>query len=242
MLIATRGIVLHHFKYSETSVIAKIYTELFGLQSYIIKGIRSSKSKNKLSILEHLSLVEVVAYHKNISGGIKTVKEIRSIHQFHTIPFEIEKSSIALFINEILYKSLKEEEKNQSLFDFLFHAIQMLDVSIDKFYNFHLVFMLQYAKYLGFFPRNNFDKLNTYFNMNEGLFQNRAPMDAEYITLPYSDLLNKMLYTNFEQISEITMGSSERRFLLEKLILYYRLHLDDFGKINSHKILQEVME
>lgn len=242
MLIATKGIVLHHIKFSETSVIAKVYTEVYGLQSYMIKGIRTAKSKNKLSLLEHLSLIEIVAYHKNNSGGIKLVKELKSIFRFQSIPFDITKSSIALFINEILYKSLKEEEKNPTLFEFLFHAIQMLDVTSERYNNFHLIFMLQYSKHLGFFPRNNFDAQHSYFNLNEGLFQKNAPLDAEYLPLHYSEILNKMLNVNFEQLTEIPISSIERRYLLEKLIIYYRLHLDGFGKINSHKILQEVLE
>lgn len=241
MLVAAKGIVLHHFNYSETSVIAKIYTDLFGLQSYIIKGVRKSKARNKLSLLEHLSLIEIVAYHKNNTGGIKTVKEIKSIYRFQTIPFDIIKSSIALFINEIIYKSLKEEERNSALFDFLFHAIQILDVTHEKYNNFHLIFMLQYSKYLGFFPRNNFDVQHSYFNLNEGKFQLSSPLDSEYISLPYSEILNRMLTSNFEQLPEIEISSLQRRYLLEKLILFYQLHVDNFGKINSHKILQEVL-
>jgi DNA repair protein RecO (recombination protein O) len=241
MLIACKGIVLHHIKYNETSVIAKIYTDLFGLQSYIIKGIRASKSKNKLSLLEHLSLIEIVAYHKNMSSGLKTVKEIKSIYRFQSIPFDIYKSSIALFINEILYKSLKEDDKNDVLFDFLFQSIQFLDVCHNKYINFHLLFMLQYAKLLGFYPRNNFDKQHPFFNLNEGVFQSNIPMDAEFIALPYSEVLNRLQSSSFENMYDLEINSYERRFILEKLILFYRLHLDGFAIINSHKILQEIL-
>ncbi len=241
MLIACKGIVLNHIKYSETSVIAKIYTDLFGLQSYIIKGVRKSKSKNKLSLLEHLSLIEIVAYHKNLSPGLKTVKEIKSLYQFQTIPFDIHKSSIALFINEILYKSLKEDDKNDVLFDFLYQSIQFLDVCQNKYNNFHLLFMLQYAKILGFYPRNNFDMKHTFFNLNEGLFQSDTPLDAEFISLPCSELLNRLQTCSFEHLSDLEISSTDRRVLLEKLILFYRLHIDGFAKINSLKILQEIL-
>ncbi len=241
MLIATKGIVLHYIKYGESSVIAKIYTEIFGLQSYIIKGIRKNKSLNKLSLLEHLSLVEIVAYHKNNQGGIKTLKEIKSIYRFQSIPFNIIKSSLALFINEIIYKSLKEEEKNTALFDFLFHTIQILDVSNENQGNFHLIFMLQYSRFLGFFPRNNFDKYHTNFNLKEGVFQQNQPPDTDYLALPYSEILSRLIMSNFEKPSEIKISNQQRRLILEKLIIYFQLHMDGLGVINSHKVLQDVL-
>jgi DNA repair protein RecO (recombination protein O) len=240
MLSTTKGIVLNHINFSESSVIAKIYTEDYGLQSYILKGIRKSKSKTKLSLLEHLSLVEIVAYHKENTSGIRTLKELKCIFRFQSIPYDINKSAIALFINEILYKSLHEEEKNTELFSFLFHTIQILDLSQEKFADFHLLFMVQYAKYLGFFPMMNYDKKQHIFNLNEGIFQQNKPLNAEYLELPYSACISKMLFTNFEDIAILNFTKTERRFLLEKMLLFYRLHHSNFGYINSHIILQEV--
>ncbi len=240
MLSTTKGIVLNHIKYSESSVIAKIYTENYGLQSYIIKGIRKSKSKTKLSLLEHLSLIEIVAYHKENTSSIRTVKELKSIYRFQSIPYDIGKSSIALFINEILFKSLHEEEKNPILFDFLFHSIPMLDVTSERYADFHLFFMVQYSKYLGFFPRNNYDANNKFFNLNEGIFQAFQPLDAEYLAYPLSEVIYKMLESNFENMAILDLSKSDRRLLLDKMILFYRLHHSGFSKINSHLVLQEV--
>jgi DNA repair protein RecO (recombination protein O) len=241
MLSTTKGIVLNYINYSETSVIAKVYTENYGLQSYIIKGIRKSKSSTKLSLLEHLSLIEIVAYHKENSSGIRTVKELKSIYRFQTIPFDIGKSSIALFINEILYKSLHEEEKNPTLFEFLLHAIQILDLIPDNYADFHLLFMVQYSKYLGFFPRSNYDEKNKFFNLTEGVFQSLQPLNAEYIEHPLSEIIYKMLSINFEDTAKLNLKKTERRILLDKMILFYRLHHAGFNKINSHLVLQEVL-
>ncbi|MDG1477065.1 MAG: DNA repair protein RecO, partial [Vicingaceae bacterium] len=111
MLTTTKGIVLHHFKYGEKSVIAKIYTQKFGLQSYILNGVRNKKSKNKAVYLQPLSLVEINAVHKE-KKGLERVKDIQLYFPFNTIPFDIGKVSIAFFLAEILYKSIKEEEPN----------------------------------------------------------------------------------------------------------------------------------
>ncbi|MFZ4398580.1 MAG: DNA repair protein RecO [Bacteroidales bacterium] len=240
MLSTTRGIVLGHINFSETSVIAKVYTENYGLQSYIIKGMRKIKSSTKLSLLEHLSLIEIVAYHKEHSTGIRIVKEIKSIYRFQSIPYDIGKSSIALFINEILYKSLHEEEKNPALFEFLFHSIQILDVTPERYADFHLLFMVQYSKYLGFFPRNNYDEKHRFLNLKEGNFQSLQPIDAEYLEYPLSEKVFKMLNTNFEDITLLNFNKSDRRILLDKMITFYRLQHSGFNKINSHLVLQEV--
>jgi len=240
MLSTTKGIVLSYINYSETSVIAKVYTENYGLQSYIIKGIRKSKSKTKLSLLEHLSLIEIVAYHKENTPGIRMVKEIKSIFRFQSIPYDIGKSSIALFINEILYKSLHEEETNPTLFEFLFHSIQILDVTPERYADFHLLFMVQYSKYLGFFPRNNYDTKNRFFNLTEGVFQAMQPINDEFLEYPFSEVISNMLNTNFEDIAVLNLNKENRRILLDKMILFYRLHHTGFKKINSHLVLQEV--
>ena len=211
MLSTTKGIVLSYINYSETSVIAKVYTENYGLQSYIIKGIRKSKSKTKLSLLEHLSLIEIVAYHKENTPGIRMVKEIKSIFRFQSIPYDIGKSSIALFINEILYKSLHEEETNPTLFEFLFHSIQILDVTPERYADFHLLFMVQYSKYLGFFPRNNYDTKNRFFNLTEGVFQAMQPINDEFLEYPFSEVISNMLNTNFEDIAVLNLNKENRR-------------------------------
>ena len=108
MLHTTKGIVFNHFKYSEKSVIVKIYTEKFGLQSYIINAVRSKKSKNKLAYLQVLSIVEINAYHKE-NKGLQRIKDIKLSCPFQSIPFNIFKGSIAFFITETLIKSIKEE-------------------------------------------------------------------------------------------------------------------------------------
>ncbi len=242
MLTKTNGIVLHHINYTESSVIAKIYTEQHGLQSYLIRGMRSAKSKTKISLLQHLSLVEVVAYHKKNSSGIKNLKEIKSNYVFQSLPYDIRKSTISLFINEIIYKSIQEEESNPALFNFLYNTIQILDVATESINDFHLMFMLQFAKYLGFFPQNNYSDVNIIFNIQEGVFQSVKPLHDHYIIAPLSGFISKLMNTSFENVAEIKLSRTQRRELLDQLIIYYRLHLTSLTKINSHLILQEVLD
>jgi len=240
MLITTRGIVLNKINYGESSVITKIYTEKFGLQSYIFKGIKKSSSKNKRSLLEHLTIVEITVYH-NEKSNIKIAKEIKLDTRYKTLQIDIIKSSIAVFINEILYNTIKEEVKNSELFDFLINSLLILDLSNSKFHNFHLIFLIKYMKYLGFYPINNFDEMNKYFNLNEGKFQNSIPIEGYYIDEYHSYIFSKLIDVRFDEMENIELTTTERRYILEQIIKYYQLHISNFSKINSLEVLRNVI-
>jgi|DewCreStandDraft_4_1066084.scaffolds.fasta_scaffold42356_2 DNA repair protein RecO (recombination protein O) len=240
MLVTTRGLVLKKVDYGESSIIAKIYTEKFGLQSYIFKGIKKNTSRNKRSLLEHLTFIEITAYH-NEKSSVKIAKEIRLASHFIHLQSDIYKSSIAVFINEIIYKTLKEEENNYELFNFLLNSLQILDLAQRNFLNFHLIFLMNYVKYLGFYPINNFSNKNIYFNLNEGIFQPEIPLNAHYIDEYYSKLLSTIINLHFDEMDKIELKTNERRYLLEQIIKYYQLHINDLGKINSLEVLKEVL-
>jgi DNA repair protein RecO (recombination protein O) len=170
MLHKTRGIVLHTVKYSETSLIVKVYTEAFGIQSYMVKGARNPKSKLRPILFQPLTLLELVAYHKE-RNTLQSIKEIRLAHPYQSMPFDIRKSSIALFLNEVVYRSVGEEESNPALFEFLWSSFLLLDAVEEPFMHFHLLFTIKLTKYLGFHPRNTRTDEHCFFNLSEGTFQ-----------------------------------------------------------------------
>ncbi|MGL1885272.1 MAG: DNA repair protein RecO [Reichenbachiella sp.] len=151
MLHKTRGIVLNYIKYKETSIIAKIYTQQFGMQSYIINGVRSQRSKKGLALLQPLTILDMVVYHKQGRGdGLQRISEYKPTLTFTSIPFEIKKSSMALFITELLSKITKEEEQQGSMFEFLFKVIQCLDTQKSEYESLHIYLMVHLTHYIGF--------------------------------------------------------------------------------------------
>ena len=240
MISTTKGIVFHQLKYSETSIIAKIYTEKFGLQSYIIKGARRKKSKTAPGLLQHLSLVELTANHKE-KNNIHHLSEIRLVYHFTSIPFNIHKSSILLLINEILYRSIKEEEANAELFDFIYNALQWLDLRESGFANFHLVFLLQLSKYLGFFPKGIYTESSTYFNMESGCFEMQKPFHENYFKKNIASQFSQLSQVSFENMLEVSLNNTSRNNLLNNIIEYYQLHIPNLGTPKSLKILKEVL-
>jgi len=240
MLHRTKGIVLHSIKYSESSIIVKIYTEIFGLQSYLVKAIRGPKSKMKPGLFQPLNLLELVVYHRE-KKTLQSIKEIQLGHPYHTIPFDIRKSSVALFINELLYKSIREEESNSALFEHLWNACMSLDSEQESVGSFHLVFMVQLTHFLGIMPQLNFSVQEPFFNVPEGHFQSHRPDHNIYLDAELSKELYSILKTPIEQQSSIKVKPAIRNQLLETLIFYYKTHLPGFKGLQSHMVLHTVL-
>ncbi|WP_337041581.1 DNA repair protein RecO [Emticicia sp. 17c] len=228
MLHKTRGIVINYIRYRETSIIAKIYTEKFGIQSYIENGVRSSKGKNRIALFQPLTLLDLVLYHDD-KKEIHRISEIKAGYPFKSLPYDILKSSIAMFLDEVLNKTLKESNENSVLFDFLYHSLIFLDETEEHFENFHLIFLLKYAFFLGFSPQD----------ANEMLIQFREanimiPFDSDY-----QQLMNRLILADYQTPVAINRGA--RNHLLEIIILFYQLHFEEFGEVKSLQVLREVL-
>ncbi len=239
MLTTTRGIVLHHFKYSEKSIIAKIYTEKFGLQSYIINGVRSAKSKNKAVYLQPLSLVEINAIHKE-KKGLQTIKSISLAAPYLSIPFNISKTSIAFFLAEVLYRTIKEEESNEKLFHFLFNAFQLLDIDQKTYVNYHLVFLAELCHYIGISPNKENIVDGCYFDLQEGCFTSTIPLHNAFIKPDVANLMLTVFNASLNNIN-LSLTNSDRKELLKQFLDYYHLHLSNFDNLKSLAVLEEVL-
>jgi len=237
MLHNTKGIVLHTLKYSETSLIVKIFTENLGLQSYLIRSVRNKKSKMKAGIFQPLSVLEFVAYYKKKSK-LQTIKEIINCFQFNGISNDIKKSSIAIFIAEILNKSIREEEQNKSLFEFIFNSVKALDEKEGKISDFHLFFLLDLSKHLGIYPNNNYNSTNVFFNLYDGLFHENQPEHSYFIPKELGKYFHEMIDINKRDTIEINPAT--RKELINKLLDYYSIHLNGFKNIKSHIVFEEI--
>ena len=240
MLEKTRGIVFHKIKYSESSLIVKVYTEKFGLQSLMARGTRSKKSKLKAGLFQHLSLLDLVIY-RNKKKDIHHIKEVKPAYSFSSIPFDIRKSSLIIFMNEVLYKSIKEEEKNEALFQYLYNSIQILDMKKEGIGEFHLLFLIQLSKFLGFFPERNFSKEKQTFDLQEGKFFKTTETSELLMNSPYSQYLFQLLSLTFYSQKHLKIPGNLKNDFLEYLLKYYRIHLPDFGELLSHIVLREVL-
>ncbi len=239
MLHKTRGIVLHTVKYSETSLIVKVYTEAFGLQSYMVKGARSPKSKLRPVLFQSLSLLDMVVYRKE-RNSLQSIREIRLGHPYQSVPFDIRKSSIALFINEVVYKALGEEEPNPELFEYLWSSFLLLDAVEEPFTHFHLLFTLKLTKYLGFQPRNIPSPEHCFFNLVEGTYQ-AVYTEGICLDRELSSAWSGLLTWPFERPSLPGLQAAVRDALLDAILRYYAFHLPGFSGFKSAEVLRSVL-
>jgi DNA repair protein RecO (recombination protein O) len=251
MVIKTRGIVLRAVKYSETSVIADIFTEHFGLRSYIISGVRTSKSKVAAGLLQVMSLVEIVAYEK--AEKLNRLTEIRAAHVYTTLPFEMHRMSVGLFMAEVARRTIKGSEENRPLFDLLFDIFKFLDVTDGSVANIHLAFLVELSGHFGFRPEENeeeyYEDELLIFDLREGIFlpyyedeeEEMEPLEPHFLPANLTTILRAFLKKPWHETAQIKMNRDERRALIAELLRFYQWHLEGFPDIQSFKILQEIM-
>jgi DNA repair protein RecO (recombination protein O) len=237
-MITTDGIVLSTVRYSDSSVIAKIYTEQSGLGSFMVRTGNGKKALTKLALLQPLSLVEL-SYKNDDRKGIHSPRSLERSAILSAIPFDTVKTCVALFMAEIISRSIHEEEKNQRLFLFLKDAILMLDETEESCSNFHLKFMVEFSSHLGFYPSLFNDQY--YFDLYEGEFVNAQPIHAHYTEGQSTVKLAEIISISMPEFHTVQMSSVIRRILLQKLIDFFRLHLDGMKELRSHKVLEEVL-
>jgi len=235
MQVKTKAIVISALKYQEKSLIVKCFTLSDGLKSYFVRDAFSSrKSNQKIAYFQPLTILEIEAVHKN-KGTLEHFKEIKIAFPYQSIPSDVMKSTIAMFLSEMLHHSIREEEKNESLFTFLETAMHWFDHH-DEIANFHLILLLETTKYLGFYPDTSYID-QSYFEMTEGVF---SPFNAiSSLSAHETQLFRKLIGLRFGN-DQKTFHVTERQILLKILIDYYSFHLDGFKKPKSLEVLKEV--
>ncbi|WP_266368540.1 DNA repair protein RecO [Tellurirhabdus rosea] len=229
MLQKTRGIVLSYIRYRETSIIVRVYTEEYGLQSYIVNSVRSSKSKgSRIALYQPLTMLEMVVYYKP-DRDLHRLSEAKTTYPLQHIPFEVAKSSMALFMSEMLSKTLKEEAGNPELYRFLEASILHLEEASSGFENFHIAFLLKLAAFLGFVPSSASE-------FESQLREHNYPfLPDESAEAALAVFLRQPLGT------PVKINRSVRGELLDAVVAFYRIHIDGLGEIKSLPVLREVL-
>ncbi len=237
MLTKTNAIVLSKLKYRDNDLIVKCYTQNRGVVSYILRGIlKSKKSFAKVSYFQPLTQLQIEESYKQ-NHSLQTIKDIKLEYHYNSLHTNIFKGSIAMFLAEVLSSVLKEEEENKTLYQYLETSLQWLDHQ-DEFSNFHLLFLLQLTKHLGFYPDiTNMNSL--FFNLSSGTFQNNK-VSVYSISGENLNILKQLLGIKFDAINTIKVNSTQRQSFLSMLLLYFELHLGDFKKPKSLEVFNQV--
>lgn len=237
MLITTKAIVFGAIKYGEADLIVSCFTEKKGLKTYLLRGVlKSRKGKLKASLFQPLTQLEIVANHKD-KGTLESMREAKLISTYKSMHSNVVKSSVVFFLSEMLRNSVREEESNPLLYEFLQSSFDWFDVH-EEFANFHLLFLLKLTKYLGFYPDDS-ETDRPVFNLVEGIFQN---LDTGFYCVSNGNLnlLKRLLGMDFDALPAIKLNQASRSDFLSMLLEYYELHLEGFRKPKSLAVLNEL--
>jgi DNA repair protein RecO (recombination protein O) len=230
MLYKTRGIVLSFVRYGDSSIIVRIYTAQLGLQSYIVNGVRSAKSKSgKIALYQPLTLLDLVVYYEPEKQKIFRINEARCATAYHSIPFDIRKTTIALFLAEVLSKTLKEETANESLYDFIEQSFLYFDQVEQNFDDFHFLFLLRFSGYLGFAPSNATE-----------IFSQLREANRLHISKAHEEPITDWLEVTLQTDAHTQLAYAWRGELLDVLVDFYGLHIEGMQHLKSLEVLREI--
>ena len=235
MIYQTRALVLNQFMYDDNKLIVKMYTEQLGTVSYLVYKSKDRKKRSRIPL--PMSLVEVLGEEKR-KGHLHYVKEVKLLEAEH-LPFDLAKSAVSLFLNEVLYRLLVDIGEDGRLFDFLYSSLSGF-IHREFAPDFHLRFLVALMQELGFSPQNNYSDFAPMFNVESGCFEPILTENAEQLFLNclFVQLLNQGL---FPEKAGNTLSSHWRNKLLDMILKYYTLHIADFSSIKSHEILKTTL-
>lgn len=241
MLQKTKAIILNTLKYSDSSLIVALYTEQYGRISVIVTTGHSKKSKFKPNTFHPMAILECEIDYRN-KREVQRIKDLYPSPPLVSIATEFSKSSIAIFLAEILYRTLREEQQNAELFKFLETSIQILEHQDKNVSLFHLSFICQYIRFLGFQPQLNYSEITPHFDLLQGKFvyeqTNRYTISHKETIQPLLTLFS----VSYTESAKLVISRTQKFEILETLILYLQLHLDKMGQIQSHTILKQVFD
>lgn len=237
MIVKTRTIVISSIKYGDSSRILKCYTRSSGIRSFIAKGVYSKRNKTN-PMFSPLNQLELIFDDKSKSA-LKHLRDCRMAVHYVSLTVNSQKTAIALFLSEVLNSVLKEEDSNPDLFDFICSSIEFFDQKENAYSDFHLWFLLNLSRFLGFYP--NIEKSAVYFDLLNGISSAELPSGV-YIEGENLKLFEKLISIDFFEQQSNAFNRSERKQLLETLLKYYEIQLSDFRWPKSVEVLNMVFE
>ena len=236
-----QGIVIQTVRYGDTSLIVKVFTRRFGIKSYMVKGVFSRTSKNKAALFQHLNIISFVEAGKPNANALGYLKDVQLDYTYQTLPFEMNKSAIMLYVSELLSKTLVGQEENDDMYQFVIHSLQWLDLVESSYANFPMFFTLELTRFLGFYPKPGY-KDGFCFDMMEGNFVADYPIHPYYLGASASTLLFRLLGKGIDEACQVPLNVNQRRELMDGLIVFMRLHAPVMKNFQSHEVLKTVLQ
>ncbi|MBE6209087.1 MAG: DNA repair protein RecO [Rikenellaceae bacterium] len=232
------GVVLHTLKYGDNSLVVFMLTDLKGRASFMVRGVKSGRGGNKLALFQPMFVVEFEAV-SSPKAQMDTLRDVHSALPLESLPFDIVKSTIALFMAEVLYRLVRDVEPESPLFDFVCNVVQSLDEAQSGVANFHLKFMVELARHMGFYPSGDYREGDV-LDIREGVFVGAEPAHGAAMSVENSRTLARFMQTDFDSLDTVPMNRTSRDAFLSAMLEYFDYHLDSVRNIRSVEILRTV--
>jgi DNA repair protein RecO (recombination protein O) len=240
----TKGLVLRTLRYGETSLVVTMFTELFGVQSYLVNGVRASTKKGtgKAQLFQPATLLDLVVYHNELKQ-LNRIKEYQWHVLYKQIFSDVPKNAVALFMVELLNKCLKQPESNPELFHFVEDVFLELDESKGTVMaNLPLFFALHLSHFFGFRIDDNYNEKRIFLDLQEGCFSAERPMHPYFLEDKAATITSQLLKVmQTEELEEIKLNAEFRRNLMQQLEKYYALHIPEFGTMKTLPVLRTIL-
>ena len=235
-----QGLVLQSIRYGDTSLIVRIYTLNNGLQSYMVKGVRGKTSHHRAALFQPMTFLNFVQSGKPRQSGLTFLKDVGLAYAYQSIPFVMHKSAILIYLADLLTHTLTQQERNEEMYHFIFQSVTWLDLVESGYANFPLYFTLELSRFLGFYPKANYQP-KMFFDMMEGQFVKEQPVHPYYFEPKESAALSRLLNGGIDSLSSIVMTGVQRNVLLDGILTFMRLHAPVLKDLQSHEILKEIL-
>jgi DNA repair protein RecO (recombination protein O) len=243
MLYSTKGIVLRAVKYGDTSLIVLMYTELFGIQSYIVNGVRTEKKGGtRAGMFQPAAILDMIVYHQD-QKNLQRIKEYKWAYLYQQIYMGIIKTTLVMYMMEMLQKCLKQPESNAELYAFIESSLLLLDQADDlTAANYALHFTLALASYLGFRIGEQYSASTPILDLQEGIYTRDQPVHGYYLEGYLSEVTYQLLEAGtLQELGSIRLNRDLRRSLLQAYQSFYMLHVSEFGQLKSLQVLQDIL-
>ena len=219
MYSSTEAIALQLHPYKDNSAVVKLYTEKMGLVSCWVRSTHGKSTKTKGVIMRPLSIIKAEISYKE-TNSMPQLKEIAVATHTQNIALQIEKSSIALFLSELLLHVLKESSNDAPLYSWIKNSILLLNDTDKKCTNFHLLFLIRLCHSMGFLPTENYSPQTPYFDLQDGIYVKNEPMHPHFLRPAESETLHAFSTLEMEEFYIPVVPASVRKNLLRGLLDY----------------------
>ncbi len=239
MIESTKAIVLHQIRYSDSSIIIRLFTHKFGRISCMVRGMGNRKAGKNKVLFQPMSVLDLSLSYRE-SREIQTIRDFSPSYSPVAVWSDIRKCTVAIFLGEVLTSVLREESPNEPLFRFIENSVKYFDNCSEDIINFHLVFMARLTGFLGFEPSGGIFTGTKYFDMLNGTFVNHPPAHRYFANPEISGILSELFSRSPEEADKIALKGSMRNEILDTLVNYFSLHLPGIKKIKSLEVLRQV--